>query len=115
MTRRNLTRLQRVRIFDDADGVCHICKMKIDPVREAWEAEHPVPLGLGGPDKREDMRPAHVDCHAKKTASDKGQIAKAVRQRAGHLGIRKKQSRPMPGTIASGWKRCFDGSVERRK
>ena len=114
MTRRSLTRLQRIRVFDDADGICHLCGCKIHSSQD-WQADHIIPLGLDGPDTPDNMRPAHVDCHKAKSSVDKGQIAKAVRQRANHLGIKRRQSRPMPGTKASGVRKRMDGTVERRE
>ncbi len=106
--RRTFTRLQRIGIFDGAGGRCHICGQKIQ-TGQAWETEHVVPLALGGEDYLSNLRPAHVDCHKAKTKRDKKQIAKAVRQRANHLGVKRHQSRPMPGTKASGIKKPFGG------
>ena len=106
--RRNFSRLQRIGIFDDADGRCHICGLKIQ-TGQAWDIEHVIPLALGGADTPENTRPAHTACHKGKTATDKGQIAKAVRQRANHLGVKRRQGRPMPGTKASGIKKPFGG------
>ncbi len=113
MTRRSLTRNQRVRVFDEANGVCHICGQKIT-VGQEWEVEHIIPIGLTGSDKPENMHPAHIKCHKSKTRADKKQIAKAVRQRANHLGVKRKQGRPMAGTVASGWKKKMDGTAVRR-
>ncbi len=106
--RRSLSRLQRIKVFDDADGVCHICGLKIQP-GVAWEVEHLIPLALGGGDTPENTRPAHFTCHKAKTRADQERIAKAVRQRANHLGIKRRQTRPMPGTKASGIKKPFGG------
>ncbi len=109
MARRSLSRLQRIRVFDDNDGICHICERGIRP-GESWEVEHPTALALCGSDKIEDMRPAHKKCHSEKTAKeDIPRIAKAVRQRANHLGIKRRQNRPMPGTKASGIRKPLDG------
>ena len=108
--RRSLTRNQRIAIFDDADGICHLCELPILPGKEEWQAEHPTALALCGSDKVEDMRPAHKKCHAVKTAKeDIPRIAKAVRQRANHLGVKRHQGRPMPGTKASGIRKPMGG------
>ncbi len=106
--RRHFSRLQRIGIFDDAGGHCHICKLKIQ-IGQAWDIDHIIPLALGGPDTPENVRPAHAACHKGKTRKDKGKIAKAVRQRANHLGVKRRQGRPMAGTKASGVKLPLGG------
>ena len=110
--RRSLSKLARIRIFDSADGICHICKTKIH-TGEAWQADHILPLALGGEDEEGNMAPAHERCHGKKTKGDVGKIRKADRQRAKHLGI-KKGSRPIPGSKNSRWKKKIDGTVVER-
>lgn len=53
-------------------------------------------------------------CHAYKTAHhDTPLAAKTLRQQDKHLGIKPRQSRPMPGSKASGIRRRMDGTVER--
>lgn len=87
MTRRSLSKLQRVRVFDRAGGLCHLCGQKIH-VGQRWDVEHVKPLSMGGADDDTNMAPAHVECHAVKTAEETTQRAKADRARARHLGIR---------------------------
>ena len=105
MTRRSLTRAQRVRIFDAHNGRCHICGQKIDGVREQWDADHVVPRGLTGSDDLKEYAPAHKDCHKAKTKEDNRTVKKAVRARAKHLGIKpaskwqSKYKRKMDGTV----------------
>lgn len=109
--RRNSTRDRRECLAaHEADFRCHLCGGRIDPVRDRWEAEHVVPLALGGTS----VLPAHAKCHAAKTADDVGRIAKAKRGGESHKGVRV-SARPMPGSRASGWKRRMDGTVERRR
>ena len=86
MARRSVTKAMRVRIFDRAHGVCHLCGLKI-AIGEAWEADHVKPLWCGGEDDERNMAPAHVDCHATKSRGDAAPKAKADRQRANHLGV----------------------------
>lgn len=112
--RQPLSRTKRLRLFERDHGVCHLCEQRIQ-AGQKWEAEHRIPLALGGADDESNMAPAHVKCHTKKTKADKGQIAKATRQRFGHLGIRSTTARPMPGSKASGLKKRFDGTVEVRR
>lgn len=115
MTRRSLSRLQRVRLFDAAEGKCHFCGVKIHAERgEAFDISHVIPLEAGGADEPHNMRPAHRSCHRDHTARvDAPLIAKVHRQRAKHLGIGRKSSRPMDGTRASGLRKRMNGDVER--
>lgn len=112
--RRKLTRLQRVRIFDANCGVCCICILDIDKVKDKWIVEHLKPLWLGGADDESNMAPAHERCAIEKTTKEAPIKAKGDRIRARHLGVKKSQSRPMPGTKASGWKHKIGGGWERR-
>jgi 5-methylcytosine-specific restriction endonuclease McrA len=79
-----------------------------------WIGEHIVPLWLGGADDESNLGPAHEDCARKKTRAEAGVRKKVYRMRAKYLGVKRRQRRPMPGTIASGWRKRFDGTVERR-
>lgn len=99
MKRRGLSRLARVRIWDAAGGVCHLCGIKIHAERgETWDADHIKPLWLGGGDTEANMAPAHKSCHREKTSTDAPVKAKSDRQRAKHLGIKKtKQKIPSRG------------------
>lgn len=114
MSRRPLTRAKRVRIWNAANGICHICKLPIDGTKDKWDAEHIKPIWLGGADDESNMAPAHKRCHAPKTAQEAAPRAKSNRIRARHMGIRKTQPRPIPGTKASGWRHRMDGTWERR-
>jgi 5-methylcytosine-specific restriction endonuclease McrA len=109
MTRRRLSRIQRAALFKAHAGICHLCGGRIG-VGEAWQADHVIPLALGGTD----MAPAHVKCHARKTPRDIAAIAKAKRRELRHLGIGR-SGRPMLGSRASGWKRHLDGTWSRRE
>jgi 5-methylcytosine-specific restriction protein A len=105
MTRRKkLTKLQRVRIFDENRGECHLCGLKIK-VGEKWDADHIIPLWRGGEDGESYMAPAHIHCHADKSAADAPVKAKTDRVRAKHLGIKKRSS-------FSGWQK-MDGTPKR--
>jgi 5-methylcytosine-specific restriction protein A len=115
MTKRKpLSRLQRVRIFDNAQGTCCICHFKIDAGRgDKWIVEHIKPLWLGGEDDERNMAPAHEQCAIDKTRGEAPVKAKSDRVRANYLGIRKPRN-PMPGSRASGFRKRMDGTVERR-
>jgi len=83
--RRRMTVARKVRIFDAAKGICHLCQRPI-AVGEAWEAEHIIALTCGGTDDDTNLAPAHIDCHKVKTKADKGTGAKLTRQRAAQIG-----------------------------
>lgn len=109
--RLRLSNTKRAKVFEDARGLCHICRQKI--FGKGWEAEHVIPLALGGADDESNLRPAHTDCHGKKTKADNARWTKAKRTRAKHIGAYRSQS-PMMGSKASGWRKPFNGHAERR-
>lgn len=110
--RRSISQMRRLAIFEKAFGKCHLCERKIQP-GEKWEVEHVRPIGLLGADDESNMAPAHVACHATKTAGDRTRISKAKRQAAKHAGI-KQAKRPMDGSRNSPWKRLMNGQPVRR-
>lgn len=107
--RRPLTALRRADIFLKADGICHICGVKINATRgEPWDVEHVIPLAIGGEDGGDNLKPAHRSCHAVKSKRDAGIKAKTDRLRAKHIGARK------PSRWASKWKRKVNGQTVLR-
>ena len=94
-TRRSLSTTARVRIFEDAGGLCHICGQKIQ-AGQKWDVEHVIPLAMGGEDGGDNLKPAHKACHASKTAIDRRDLAKVARIRAKHIGARKRSTFPKP-------------------
>jgi 5-methylcytosine-specific restriction endonuclease McrA len=115
-TRRSLKRAQKVRIFDRAHGICHVCGGKIHAERgEAWEVEHVVALADGGADEPWNMAPAHVDpCHKGKTAEESTGRAKVMRLRANHLGVPKPAKVKLPCGRSSGYRKSVEGKVIAR-
>jgi 5-methylcytosine-specific restriction protein A len=95
MNRRSLSPMQRLKVFEAAGGVCHLCEQRIQ-VGQKWEVEHVRPLALGGADNDSNMRPAHVACHAIKTKADVASNAKAKRAKAKLYGIRPRSSLSHP-------------------
>lgn len=93
---------KRAELFHDHNGICGICHGKIS-VGEAWDADHEIPLEMGGADDVTNMRPVHVKCHRMKTRGDVAAIAKSNRVRARHMGIRRSPKfrghRKFDGTI----------------
>ena len=90
--RHRLTSNQRVQVFLNAKGVCHICGIRIAAeTGEKWDVEHRKPLWLGGKDAIANMAPAHIHCHRAKSNEEAPVRAKSDRIRARHLGIRKER------------------------
>jgi 5-methylcytosine-specific restriction protein A len=100
-SRRRLTKLARVRIFDAACGICHICEQPIR--KQPWDIDHIKPLWLGGADDESNMRPAHIRCHQDKTSAEAPVRAKGTRIRARHIGVKKP-------TTFRGWRK-FNGTL----
>lgn len=90
--RGHMTKARLARIFLAANGVCHICCLLVRD-GERWDAEHIVPLSMGGADDDANLRPAHVRCHKTKSAAEAGQRAKRNETIArGYVGNRKPKS-----------------------
>jgi 5-methylcytosine-specific restriction enzyme A len=100
--RKPLTTKQRVQLFFDRKGECCICKGKIDAA-SSWIDEHIRPLAMGGSNDWENRGCAHVGCAKDKTKKDMGDIAKAKRLEANHIGATVKQpsfqSRPFQSRL----------------
>lgn len=102
-----------LRIFERFNGKCACCGRKIQP-GEKWQLDHVEALINGGSNSEGNLQPLLTEHHKNKTRADVAEKAVTARKRSAHLGIKRRQSRPMPGSKASGWKRKFDGTVERR-
>lgn len=112
MTRRSISKKERMELFNDRKGICHICGNKIYAGQD-WEVEHIIPMALGGDDRGKNLDLAHIECHRGKTKSDFTRIAKAKRQAARHIG--KKISRnPLPCGKGSKMKKKLSGEVVLR-
>lgn len=53
-------------IYDQYDGICHLCALPVG--LGEYTLDHVVPLALGGPDIAENLRPAHRSCNSSKGA-----------------------------------------------
>jgi 5-methylcytosine-specific restriction protein A len=102
----------RLRVFQRYDGICHISGRKIT-VGDKWDCDHIIALCNGGEHRETNLAPALKEAHKKKTKDDVAIKAKSDRIAKKHYGITKPK-RPMPGSRASRWKKCMDGTVERR-
>lgn len=112
MKRRTISTRERVTLFQTHGGICHICQGRI-AIGDAWEVEHVIPLAQGGEDGGDNLRPAHVRCHAGKTAVDAGDTARAKRREARHLGAKASRT-PLPFGKRSPLKRKINGQIVRR-
>lgn len=110
--RQKLSKKQRLECFVRHAGQCYLCGTSIRP-GETWEVEHLLPVGLGGDNGVDNLRPAHTRCHKPKTKDDVGKMRKADRLKAKHFGAKQKTG-SIPGSKKSGWKRKMDGTVVRR-
>lgn len=108
-----------------ASIMCPICDNPIVTSEiPTIERDHEQAIGLGGEDTPEACRFVHSWCHADKThTEDRPRMHKADRQgggRGSQVARRAKrggssiQGRAMDGTVESGIKKRFDGTVERR-
>ena len=114
MNRVRLSTRDRVALFEEHKGRCHICGEPIT-ARDAWEVSHPIPLAAGGADEPGNRAPAHKRCHRYQTSNiDQPLIAKVKRVHARHIGADTPR-RPMPGSRRSPWKRKMSGQVVRRE
>lgn len=113
--RRSISAKERLRLFQMHGGICHLCEGRIQ-VGEVWELSHDIPLELGGADDDANRKPAHKKCHRNHTSTvDQPNIAKAKRRELRHHGIKKRTSRPIPGSKASGWRKPMNGPPVRRQ
>ena len=115
MKRKHISRRMRNLVFEDAGGLCWVCRQAIDREKDRIEIAHKIALALGGLDDRSNMAPAHYACHRAETATvDIPQIAKAKRVEKKHNGTFRETRHIVPGSKASPYKKRLDGRVERR-
>lgn len=76
--------------------------------------DHKIALINGGENRESNLWPLHPHCHKIKTAFDLAEKARVSELRKKHHGIKRRQSRPLLGTIASGWKKHMAGGWSRR-
>lgn len=135
MSRRNFTPRTKAAMFLRANGRCEgmvnesgryagargdtdkgwrRCGAKIgDGVR--WTADHIVPDALGGLNDAENGQCLCPQCDAEKTGKrDAKHIAKSKRMTQRRAGIGRTVKKPLPGSRASGWKKCINGTWVRR-
>ena len=108
LKRDKLTPAQRLEIAEANDFICHITALPIDPVKDAWEIDHIIPLWMGGMDEGDNMAPVLSWAHKQKTADEAGTRAKANRIKVKHFGAK-------PSKFKSKWKKKVDGTTVLRE
>lgn len=104
----------RLRVFERFGGVCQCgCGLKIS-TGQAWDADHEIPLCNGGSNRESNLRPLLRAHHKAKTNEDVETKSKLYRVRAAHAGVKRRSSRPIPGSKASGIRKRMNGTVEKR-
>lgn len=103
----------QLRIFERYGGRCYLTGQKINP-GDKWELEHISALANGGQHRERNLAPALVEPHKIKTAADRKIKAKRDRAKKKRYGIVKTRN-PLPGSKASRFKRCMDGTVIDRR
>jgi 5-methylcytosine-specific restriction protein A len=97
------------------EGIIHGVPCRIELRAGITHYDHDTPDGLGGEPTLENCKVLCVLCHKKKThEEDNPRMTKADNQRKRNFGIKARKGRPLPGTKASGLRKRFDGTVERR-
>jgi len=112
--RKTLTPKQKMQMFLDHEGICVICKARIDGVRETWD-EHVIPLADGGGNEQDNRGPAHERCARKKSGKEATNRARARRHAERHHGARKASETPMPFGRKDRLKKKMRGGFEDRE
>ena len=110
--RGRLTQRMKLSIWEREHGKCMICSTKLRTGRFIFE--HVRALELGGEDKEENIRLTCLGCAKEKTKTDHKTAAKAKRQKANYLGLKKSRT-PLPAGKHSKWKRKLNGQVVLRE
>ena len=95
-----------------ADGKCEGCGLPLTLGKYA--CDHINPDGLTGEPTLENCRVLCIGCHKEKTKRDVADIAKAKRREAKHTGMKRRSSRPIPGSKGTPFKRRIGGATDWR-
>lgn len=109
--RGNLSQRKKLAIWEREKGKCMVCACRLTPGKFIYE--HVRALELGGSDTEENIRLTCLGCAGEKTKTDHKTAAKAKRQKAAHLGLKKSQN-ALPFGKNSKWKRKLDGTIVPR-
>ena len=112
MTRQEFSKSIKLAAWERSKKHCDECRL---PVIGTAEYDHRIPCGLGGTNDLDNCQVLCKKCHRRKTSTlDVPVIAKSVRIEEKRAGVRR-QSRPMPGSRKSNFKKRMDGTVEKRE
>jgi 5-methylcytosine-specific restriction protein A len=82
-TRRSMTPLRALRVYEAAGGRCQCCGRKLGP-SDGWDIDHVIALENGGTDDDTNLQLLCDWCHTSKTSDDHGQAASGKRMAARH-------------------------------
>ena len=102
----------RARVWFRDKGTCQCCGTLIMAGMD-WQVDHRIAIANGGENRESNLQVLLASCHKDKTKADVAEKSKVARVRTKHLGIKKHQARPMPGTKASGIRKRMNGTIER--
>jgi 5-methylcytosine-specific restriction endonuclease McrA len=108
----NFKRKDRAKIALRANGRCEKCGAKLK-VGEG-DADHILPVELGGESVIENGQWLCTPCHKSKTADDIRRMRKAERQRDRHIGAMPESRSPLPFGRNSPLKRKLNGTIVER-
>lgn len=86
----------RLRIYDRANGVCHICNLPIKST-ETWHADHVHAIIAGGENREKNLAPAHAHCNMAKAKVETKEKSVVAKKRQAHLGIKTAPQKPLQG------------------
>ena len=72
--RGRMTEQRALKVYQDADGKCAVCKRKLGPA-DSWDVDHVIALENGGTDHDDNLQLLCEWCHKPKTADDHAQAA----------------------------------------
>jgi HNH endonuclease len=104
---------------DVQDRLCWTSLWEAIPGRDdaltAWTCDHIQAVINGGANRERNLHPLCEWCEPPKTEADVHEKSRSYRRQLRHAGIKlAPKGRPLPGTLASGWKHRMDGGWERR-
>jgi len=81
---------------------------------EPWQLDHITALANGGKHRESNMHPLLTEHHKRKTKDDVAIKKYHYQRRLANAGIKRRKSRPLLGTYASGWSITFSRGAVRR-
>lgn len=111
--RREFSPKVMVAAFERAKNHCEGCGARL--VVGKFQYDHIIADALGGEPTLDNCQVLCSACHDPKSRTDTTKAAKVKRTtRKLVAGIRKHTSRPIMGSVRSGWRKPFNGPPERR-